>query len=122
MKKTPEAKQGDIVRSELFKNSIKNSLHEAFAEVWDEMVAQLKGDVYAELDGYTQCKLRVVDGGVGEEWCSSKLSDLVTEYISDRDGTCCRQTESDWCDAIAADMEKQAKRLRKHAAQLRSPI
>jgi hypothetical protein len=122
MKKTPEAKQADIVRSELFKTSIKNSLHSAFGEVWDEVIAQLKGDVYAEIDGYAQCELRVVDGCAGEEWCSSKLSDLVTEYISDRDGTCCSTVESDWCDAIAADMEKQAKRLRKHAAQLRSPI
>jgi len=122
MKKTPKAKQADIVLRELFKTSIKDSLHSAFGEVWDEVIAQLKGDVYASLDGYAQCELRVVDGCTGEEWCSSKLSDLVTEYISDQDETWLGPGESEWCDAIAADMEKQAKRLRKHAAQLRSPI
>lgn len=114
---------------ESFKTSIKDSLHSALGEVWDEVTAELKKDVYAELEGYAQCEVRVVDGGTEKEWCNIKLSDLVTKYISDKDGTWCGQDgtwcgpeESDYCDAIAADMEKQAKRLRKHAAQLRSPI
>jgi hypothetical protein len=102
---------------ESFKTSIKDSLHAAFGEVWSEVTAQLKGNVHATLDGYDRCELRVVDGCSGKEWWTSKLSDLVTEYLSDRDGNCGPE-ESDWCDAIAADMEKQAKRLRKHSAQL----
>jgi len=123
--KATKRKRGAAVGSsallgESFKTSIKDSLHSALGEVWSEVTAQLKGDVYATLDGYDRCELRVVDGCAGEEWWTSKLSDLVTEYLSDRDGTCGPE-ESDWCEAIAADMEKQANRIRKHAAQLRSP-
>ena len=124
-KKATKRKSGAAVRSkdglgETFKASIKDSLHAALGEVWSEVTAQLKGDVYADFGGYDHAELRVVEGCAGEEWWTSKLSDLVTEFLDDRDGTCGPE-ESEWCDAIAADLEKQAKRLRKHATKLRSP-
>ena len=116
-RKIRTSKAGSI--GDAIKASIKNALHSALAEEWSEVTEQLKKNVYVTLDGYERCELRVVDGYAGEEWWTSKLSDIVTQYISHRDGWCGPE-ESDWCDAIALDMEKQAKRLRGHADKLRS--
>ena len=99
--------------------SIKDSLHSAIEVVWEEVLEELERDMSIQLGGYDKCFIWVQNGHTDRDWWESKLSDMVTEYLKYRNGSCGLE-ESEWCDAIAADMEKQAKRLRKHAEKLRS--
>lgn len=124
-KTASKRKSGAAVRSKdglggPFKTAIKEALHGALNECWGVVTNALRGDVYARFGGYDRAKLSVVDGCAGEEWWESNLSDLVTEYLSDLDGAY-PDEEADWCEAIAADLENQAKRLRERGAKLRLP-
>jgi hypothetical protein len=103
---------------EQLKESMKDSMHSAISEVWDEVVTQLKRDMYCLFRGYTHAEFHIVEGCSGQDWWDCKLSDLVTEFLRDRDGS--DEGECEWCDAIAADMEKQATRIRRHADKIRT--
>jgi len=119
--KSPIRASRKVVESlkEVLKDEVKNALTDAVDGAWEAILEDLKGSVYANLGGYDHAILRIVDGCSGGDWWESKVSDLVTEYIDWRDGTV-SENEPAWCDAIAADLEKQAQRLRKHAESLRS--
>lgn len=124
-KKASKRNSGAAVRSkdglgEPFKTAIKEALHGALNECWVELTNELRGDVYARFGGDDCAKLSVVDGCAGEEWWENNLSDLVTEYLNSLDGAY-PDEEADWCEAIADDLEKQAKRLRERGAKLRPP-
>lgn len=101
-----------------FKERMKQAMHEAFGEVWSEVTAQLRDRLDLEFTGYKRCELTVVEGNTGDDWWTINLSRVVTNYLRERVGYCAPD-EWDWCEAIAADMEKQAKRLRDHAAKMR---
>lgn len=103
----------------------KDKLREDLSEIWSQATEELKENVYACLDaniaGEGVASISVAENCTGEEIWTSKLSDLVSEFIKENNGQYDRKNESDWCDSIAADLEKQAARLRKHAVHLRHP-
>jgi len=100
---------------------IKGGIEAAWYDEWDKVKKELRGEVYAHLRGFDEVWIEVIDGCAGETWWEIRLRDLVTELMKDRDGKYDAAEQADWHDALAADLERQATRLRKHAAKIRPP-
>lgn len=100
------------------KETLKEALDSALGSVWEDVCEEFQRDTYAELGGYDKAELRVINGTIGAEWWTEPLSKLVDGYLEVRDGSA-GDEEAGWCDAVAADLEAQAARIRTHAAELR---
>lgn len=110
------------VKSEVagrFKASCKASIDSAFGEVWRELLAQIRRNVYATMRAYKGVEIDVVDNCGGETWFKVDLKQLATDFIRDAgDDT----DYAEFLNNAANDFEKQAKRLRKHAKMLKSQL
>lgn len=100
------------------KETLKEALDSALGSVWEDVCDEFRREIYAELAGVDKAEFRVINGTIGAVWWSQPLSELVDVHLESRDGSA-GIVEADWCDAVAADMENQAQRLRAHAAELR---
>lgn len=124
--KYKKSKKTPIVKALV--TDLEHRLRECFSEVWDDATNELKENVYACFDCLDlkngTAYIAIAEDCSGEELWTGKLSDLVAEFIKVHDGGSRdsgeRKLRSDWCDAVATDMETQVLRLRKHAIKLRS--
>lgn len=99
---------------------IKEGIGQAWSEEWDTLKKELRGEIYCKLNGFDHAMIDIVDNSVGDTWWTVRLRDLVTALIKKRDGKFCGIEESGWHESIASDLERQATRLRRHAAKIRT--
>ena len=100
------------------KETLKEALDSALGSVWEDVCEEFQRDTYAELGGYDKAELRIINGTIGVEWWHQTLAELTDGFLEIRDGSAGAE-EAEWCDAVAADFEAQAARIRAHAAELR---
>jgi hypothetical protein len=120
LKRKPSAKlkASAVFRSKESLDGIREAISQMLSESWDGVKKEMQGEIYCALRGYDHASIEVIDGCSGDEWWQMPISKLVTEYMEYEDPTG-NNDVADWNDALAADFEKQAKRLRARAKELR---
>jgi hypothetical protein len=112
-------KASAVWRSKELLEGLREAVSQSLSDSWDGVKKEMRGEIYCALRGYDGASIEVIDGCSGEEWWQMPLAKLVTEYM-EYDDPSCNEEVADWNDALAADFEKQAKRLRARAKALRA--
>ena len=105
---------------ESFKKSITDEIHQALYDVLPIFAKSFR----IELRGFSSAEFELHDDNAGNEWpVSSKLGPMVSEYIrmmtpASYDDLETQEAHAEWTNCVAADFERQAKRLRRHAEKL----